>query len=82
MILATGRHKDRAQAQELLKNLKNGLELTSFSINDPMSSAIFFFREINLFFKYFVQTGEDSVYGRVSYYYGAVKTNERDFFHL
>jgi Helitron helicase-like domain at N-terminus len=82
LILAAGRHRDRARARELLRNLKNGLELTSLSINDPVSSAMFFFREITLFFKHFVRTGQDSVYGRVSHYYGAVETNERGSLHL
>lgn len=30
-----------------------------------------------MFFKHYVRIGEDSVFGRVSQYYGAVETNER-----
>lgn len=47
------------------------------AISDPVSSAIFFHREISLFFEHYVKVGEESVFGRISQYFGAVETNER-----
>ena len=52
------------------------------AISDPLSSVIFFHREIEMFFKYYVRVGEDSVFGRIGQYYGAVETNERGALHL
>jgi hypothetical protein len=47
-----------------------------------MSSAIFFHREISMFFKHYVQTGEESVFGCISQYFGAVETNEHGALHI
>ena len=30
-----------------------------------------------MFFEHYVKTGEDSIFGRISQYFGAVETNER-----
>jgi len=35
-----------------------------------------------MFFKHYVKVGEESVFGRVSQYFGAVETNERGALHL
>ena len=35
-----------------------------------------------MFFEHYVKTGEDSVFGRISQYFGAVETNERGALHL
>jgi hypothetical protein len=35
-----------------------------------------------MFFKYYVKVGEESVFGRISQYFGAVETNERGALHL
>ena len=80
--LAAHRDRDRQAAASLLADLYRGLEQTALSINDPVSSAMFFFREISSFFTHYVRTGQDSIYGRVSYYYAAVETNERGALHL
>ncbi|XP_044714536.1 PIF1 protein [Hirsutella rhossiliensis] len=45
-----------------------------------MSSAVFFHREMKLFFDHYVKVGEESVFGRIGKYYGAVETNERGRF--
>ncbi|KJZ70119.1 hypothetical protein HIM_10489 [Hirsutella minnesotensis 3608] len=47
-----------------------------------MSSAVFFHREMKLFFDHYVKVGEESVFGRISKYYGAVETNERGALHV
>jgi hypothetical protein len=43
---------------------------------------LFFHREISMFFRHYVKVGEDSVFGRISQYFGAVETNERGALHL
>jgi hypothetical protein len=52
------------------------------AISDPLSSALFFHREMSMFFKYYVKFGEPSVFGRVKQYFGAMETNERGALHL
>jgi hypothetical protein len=49
---------------------------------DPVSSAIFFHREISLFFEKYVRTDQESVFGKVSHYYATVETNNRSSLHL
>ena len=80
--IAAHRARDRPAAEKLLNDLYRGLEKTALSINDPVSAAQFFHREISLFFEHFVRTGEESVFGRISHYYGAVETNDRGALHL
>jgi hypothetical protein len=80
--LAAHRDRDSEAAASLLQDLYRGLEKTALSINDPVSSAMFFFREISSFFTHYVRTGRDSIYGKVSHYYGTVETNERGALHL
>ncbi|XP_044714573.1 PIF1-like helicase domain-containing protein [Hirsutella rhossiliensis] len=55
---------------------------TRLAISDPMSSAVFFHREMTLFFEHYVNVGEESVFGHVGAYYGAVETNERGALHI
>ncbi|KJZ69379.1 hypothetical protein HIM_11240 [Hirsutella minnesotensis 3608] len=47
-----------------------------------MSSAVFFHREMTIFFEHYVNVGEESVFGHVGAYYGAVETNERGALHI
>jgi hypothetical protein len=47
-----------------------------------MSSALFFHREMTLFFEHYVNVGAESVFGRIIHYYGAVETNERGALHV
>lgn len=35
-----------------------------------------------MFFEHYVQAGKDSVFGRISQYFGAVETNERGALHV
>ncbi|EKG09158.1 hypothetical protein MPH_13842 [Macrophomina phaseolina MS6] len=80
--LAAYRFRDRDEAEAFLRSLDQAHKRARLAISDPLSSAIFFHREISMFFKYYVRTGEDSVFGRISQYFGAVETNERGALHV
>ncbi|KAI8648527.1 ATP-dependent DNA helicase [Fusarium keratoplasticum] len=80
--LAAYRTRDPDAAEEFLESLGNAYKRTRLAISDPMSSAIFFHREMKLFFDHYVKVGEESVFGRISKYYGAVETNERGALHV
>ncbi|EWZ28873.1 hypothetical protein FOZG_17430 [Fusarium oxysporum Fo47] len=72
--LAAYRTRETGGAEEYLKSLDQAYKRARLAISDPLSSAIFF--------QYYVMVGKDSVFGRVSQYYGAVETNERGALHL
>lgn len=80
--LAAYRTRDANEAEDFLKSLDQVYKRARLAVSDPLSSVIFFHREISMFFKYYVRIGEDSVFGRISQYYGAVETNERGALHL
>ncbi|KAJ6437985.1 hypothetical protein O9K51_09407 [Purpureocillium lavendulum] len=80
--LAAHRTRDPEAAEEFLRSLETSFKRTRLSISDPMSSAIFFHREMALFFEHYVNVGGESVFGRISQYYGAVETNERGALHV
>ncbi|KAL8334052.1 hypothetical protein RB593_003629 [Gaeumannomyces tritici] len=80
--LAAYRTRETGEAEEFLKSLDLAYKRARLAISDPLSSAIFFHREVSMFFEHYVRIGEDSVFGRVSQYYGAVETNERGALHL
>jgi hypothetical protein len=80
--LAAYRTRGPGEAEEFLESLGNAYRRTRLAISDPMSSAIFFHREMKLFFDHYVKVGEESVFGRISKYYGAVETNERGALHV
>lgn len=80
--LAAYRMRDADEAEAFLSSLDQVYKRARLAVSDPLSSAIFFHREISLFFKHYVRVGEDSVFGRVSQYFGAVETNERGALHL
>jgi hypothetical protein len=80
--LAAYRGREPGEAEAFLTSLDLAYKRTRLAISDPISSAIFFHREISMFFKYYVKTGEDSVFGRINQYFGAVETNERGALHL
>ncbi|KAF1809820.1 hypothetical protein P152DRAFT_476222 [Eremomyces bilateralis CBS 781.70] len=75
--LAAYRTRDPEEAEAFLTSLDLAYKRARLAISDPLSSALFFHREISLFFKHYVKTGEDSVFGRINRYFGAVETNER-----
>ncbi|RSL79937.1 hypothetical protein CEP52_017458, partial [Fusarium oligoseptatum] len=80
--LAAYRNHETGEAEEFLRSLDQVYKRVRLAISDPLSSAIFFHREISMFFKHYVKIGEDSIFGRVSQYYGVVETNERGALHL
>ncbi|XP_044717280.1 PIF1-like helicase domain-containing protein [Hirsutella rhossiliensis] len=80
--LAAHRGRDPDEAEAFLRDLGTAYKRTRLAISDPMSSAIFFHREMTLFFEHYVNVGEESVFGHVGAYYGAVETNERGALHI
>lgn len=80
--LAAYRTRNAGEAERFLRDLDKAFKRVRLSISDPMSSAIFFHREISMFFEHYVKVGEESVFGRISQYYGAVETNERGALHV
>ncbi|KAM4067799.1 PIF1-like helicase [Hirsutella rhossiliensis] len=82
MKLAIHRLHDYESAKELLADLREKYDRIALSTMDPVSSAIFFHREISLFFKKYVNTGQESIFGNISHYYATVETNERGSLHL
>jgi len=73
---------DLEEAEAFLTSLDMAYKCTKLAISDPLSLAIFFHREISMFFEHYVKVGEDFVFGRISQYFGAVETNERGALHL
>ncbi|KAM4064102.1 Arrestin-lik [Hirsutella rhossiliensis] len=82
MKLAIHRLHDYESAKELLADLREKYDRIALSTMDPVSSAIFFHREISLFFDKYVNTGRESIFGNISHYYATVETNERGSLHL
>ncbi|KAM4063272.1 PIF1-like helicase [Hirsutella rhossiliensis] len=80
--LAAHRARDPDEAEAFLRDLGTAYKRTRLAISDPMSSAVFFHREMTLFFEHYVNVGEESVFGHVGAYYGAVETNERGALHI
>ncbi|XP_044715093.1 PIF1 protein [Hirsutella rhossiliensis] len=80
--LAAYRTRDPDAAEEFLEGLGDAYKRARLAISDPMSSAVFFHREMKLFFDHYVKVGEESVFGRIGKYYGAVETNERGALHV
>jgi hypothetical protein len=80
--LAAHRNRDGEAARALLRALSTSLQVTTLSVHDPLSSTLFFFREISLFFEHYVRVGRPSIYGKASHYYAAMETNDRGALHL
>jgi hypothetical protein len=80
--LAAHRGRDGEAARAFLCALSTALQATTLSVHDPLSSTLFFFREISLFFEHYVRVGRPSIYGNVSHYYATVETNDRGALHL
>ncbi|RYC79720.1 hypothetical protein BFJ63_vAg17395 [Fusarium oxysporum f. sp. narcissi] len=80
--LAAYRKRDPDEAEAFLTSLDLAYKRTRLAISDPLSSAIFFHREVTMFFNHYVNTGKESVFGRISRYFGAVETNERGSLHM
>ncbi|KAJ6437671.1 hypothetical protein O9K51_09878 [Purpureocillium lavendulum] len=76
--LAAHRTRDPEAAEEFLRSLETSFKRTRLSISDPMSSA---YSSTGRWRCSSSITGE-SVFGRISQYYGAVETNERGALHV
>ncbi|KAM4058291.1 PIF1-like helicase [Hirsutella rhossiliensis] len=64
MKLAIHRLHDHESAEELLADLRGKYDRVALSTMDPVSSAVFFHREISLFFDKYVNTGQESIFGK------------------
>ena len=80
--LAVYRTHEPEKAEVFLRSLDLAYKRARLAISDPISSAIFFHREISMFFEHYVRIGEESVFGRINQYFAAVETNERGALHL
>ncbi|KAF1993896.1 hypothetical protein P154DRAFT_476817, partial [Amniculicola lignicola CBS 123094] len=80
--LAAYRGREPKEAEAFLMNVDTAYKQVQLAISDPLSSALFFHREISMFFKHYVRVGDDSVFGRINEYFSAVETNERGALHL
>jgi hypothetical protein len=56
--LAAHRGRDGEAAADFLSALSTALQVTTLSVHDPLSSTLFFFREITLFFEHYVRPGD------------------------
>ncbi|KAJ3454832.1 hypothetical protein MRS44_013432 [Fusarium solani] len=82
MWLSIHRLHDYDTAKELLADLRGRYDRIALSTMDPVSAAIFFHREISLFFEKYVRAGQESIFGKISHYYATVETNDRGSLHL
>ncbi|GKT61135.1 putative conserved hypothetical protein [Colletotrichum tofieldiae] len=82
MKLAAFRVADGKQAEELMEKFRKQIGRVQHVVRDAVSSAKFFHRELELFFEKCVSVGEESIFGKVSCYFGCVETNERGALHL
>jgi hypothetical protein len=82
MKLCAFRVADGNQAEALMEKFRKQIGRVQHVVRDAVSSATFFHREMALFFEHLVATGEESVFGKVSCYFGCVETNERGALHL
>lgn len=73
--------RDGIAAARLVEELAHRVRRTAHVSQDPVSAALFFEREMKTFFKHYMRIGQDSVYGKVSHYFGAVEPNERGALH-
>lgn len=69
-------------AKQKLADFAQSLDFIHDSVRDPVSSAEYFAREMECFFKHYVQVGQRGIFGKVSAYYGLIETNERGALHL
>jgi hypothetical protein len=82
MKLSVHRLYDRDVAEEFLAEARGRFDKIALSTLDPVSSVIFFHREISLFFEHYAKAGKESIFGKVSHYYATVETNDRGSLHL
>jgi len=64
--LVVYRSREPEEAEAFLTSLDTSFKRVRLAISDPFSSALFFHREMSIFFKYYIRIGESSVFGRIS----------------
>lgn len=82
MKLAAFRVKSGHEAEELMDKFRQHIGTVQHVVRDAVSSAQFFHREMELFFQECVAVGKESIFGKVSCYFGNTETNERGALHL
>lgn len=70
------------EAELFLTGLNKSYKRIRLVVLDPLSSALFFYREIFIFFQHFVRVGQPFVFGYISQYFGAVEINKRGALYL
>jgi len=80
--LTTYRLQDPNIIETFLLNFNQIYKRARLIISDPFNSALFFYKEISIFFKYYIKTGEKSIFKRINQYFKVVETNKQDVFHL
>ncbi|KAF2183606.1 hypothetical protein K469DRAFT_727905 [Zopfia rhizophila CBS 207.26] len=69
-ILAAYQTQDPEEAKEFLTSLNISYKRIQLAISDPLSLALFFYRKISMFFKYYIR------------YFRAIETNKCGALHL
>jgi len=80
--LTAHRERDKEAARAFLRALSTSLQKATLSVHNPLSSTLFFFREISLFFEHYIRIERPSIYRNMSHYYATVETNDRGALHL
>lgn len=80
--LAAYQTREAEEAEGFLTSLDMSYKQARLAMSDPLSSALFFHREISMFFKYYVRVGEESIFRQIIKYFGTIKTNERGSLHI
>jgi hypothetical protein len=60
--LASYRSREPGEAEAFLTKLDTGYKRVRLAISDPLSSAVFFYREVTMFFQYYVRVGGEGVF--------------------
>ncbi len=69
-------------AEAFLLSLDQVYKRVRRAILDLFSSILFFYKEISMFFKYYIKIREKSIFGCINQYFGVIEINEQGAFHL
>ncbi len=70
------------EIEMFLTNLNINYKRIQLAISDFISSAVFFYKEISMFFEHYIKIREDSVFGRINQYFRTIEMNEYGSFYL
>ena len=76
------RFRDLNMAEAFLLSLDQVYKRVRRAILDLFSSILFFYKEISMFFKYYIKIREKSIFGCINQYFGVIEINEQGAFHL